>query len=343
LPHNSKAPLNATKRRGRPVGSKNKPQEYPNPNQAGTALTRGGQLIPSCLGPAVSGHVNLDQISFDISFPPHILTDARIVNEYRGAMKAGAVFPPVLLGQVPCDERGYRIIDGWHRLAALRTAGFRETAAHVFMVFEDQYRAACLACNLTHGRRLSRHEREAYLVELHSLDAVQDMSARDLATHTNGTFSKSAINNWRKVNNWKGRGAAAEPERPSELPWPLACQTSLNVLPLREEGMARLMVAPVPEADTTPVIGALMWCIIKARMDEGTPREILAALDAHVEAHHLKGTVLDGVIELLMAAADMLWLARSTHALPSACGPQFRAEALKNECVVEARANLCLE
>lgn len=332
-----------TKRRGRPTGSKNKLGEHPWPAKVGTALTQGGQVIPSGLGPAVSGQVSLDQISFNISFQPRTLTDARTVKEYRVAMKTGAVFPPVLLGQVPGDERGYRIIDGWHRLAALRTVGFRETAAHVFMVSEDQYRAACLACNLTHGRRLSRHEREAYLVELHSLDEVQGMSARGLAAHTNGTFSKSAINNWRKANNWKGRNATAEPERPFELPWPLACQTSLNVLPVREEGMARLIAAPVPETGSTAIIGALMWCIIKARMDEKAPREILEALDAHIEAHHLKGAVLDGAIELLMAAADTLWLARSTHALPSACGPQFRAEALENECVVEARANLCLE
>jgi len=76
-------------------------------------------------------------------------TDARIVKQCRQAMSAGEVFPPVGVAEV---SGALVLIDGFHRVAAMRALGLQQALADVQQVATlEEARWLAAQANLRHG------------------------------------------------------------------------------------------------------------------------------------------------------------------------------------------------
>ena len=84
-------------------------------------------------------------------------TDPRVVEDYRRAMQAGAVFPPVKVAHV---NGAMLLVDGFHRIAALRALHVDHVEAEVVPATSlEEARWEAAKANLAHGLRLKRGER----------------------------------------------------------------------------------------------------------------------------------------------------------------------------------------
>ncbi|MEM2351944.1 MAG: ParB N-terminal domain-containing protein [Thermoproteota archaeon] len=111
--------------------------------------------------------VNIDELVLDDSVYPRFKTSWLTVYQYAMAMKAGSVFPPVVVGVF--DGKMY-LVDGWHRVEALKMLGERYVQAQI-----KEYRdvrgmfADAVRLNIAHGRPLSVHEKVRIIDKLEDL------------------------------------------------------------------------------------------------------------------------------------------------------------------------------
>ena len=101
-----------------------------------------------------TGIIRLDSLVMDPALQIRSSTSAATVAEYRDAMRAGVEFPPITVAAIdPMDDlKGFRLIDGWHRVLAAQKIGLRRISAAI--VHEsDPRRLRWLAANVDGNRR----------------------------------------------------------------------------------------------------------------------------------------------------------------------------------------------
>lgn len=103
------------------------------------------------------------------------------VEDYRYAYENGAEMPRIQVYE--CPDHGMVLVDGWHRTAAAKLAGFETIEAVVVGSgsVDDAHRYALENTNLTHGLRLTgadKHERISQAIE-HEL--YPEQSDREIA------------------------------------------------------------------------------------------------------------------------------------------------------------------
>jgi ParB-like chromosome segregation protein Spo0J len=107
-------------------------------------------------------------------------TRARIndetVNTYADRMTENEAFPPL---RVYLAENGYRVADGYHRLAAARKCGFRDIDAIVERGTEQDALWYALGANREHGLRLSRADVRCAIAL--ALKIFPERSSREIA------------------------------------------------------------------------------------------------------------------------------------------------------------------
>lgn len=149
--------------------------------------------------------INLDALVLDPSTQIRSKTFMAMAREYREAMRAGAHFPPVTVAQVdPEDhERGFVLIDGWHRVTATKELGRGTIDAVVAEgATPEQYRWLAAQSNRTHGLRLDRKDRRevfrAYVQagQHRTGRGRQIKSAREMARDLEGIVSDRRIPEW---------------------------------------------------------------------------------------------------------------------------------------------------
>jgi hypothetical protein len=126
--------------------------------------------------------------------------DLGTVNKYANAMKSGSEFPPVevmRVNGVPMQ------VDGWHRMAAARKAGFAEILANVTEGTEDDLRWEAAKANLAHGLPLkSKEVRTVFRAYVksgqHRIRGRRVKPARDIAKDLQGAVHHGTILNWMK-------------------------------------------------------------------------------------------------------------------------------------------------
>ncbi len=111
--------------------------------------------------------VELKKIVFDKDLYPRTNYDWRTVYDYKESMVAGAKFPPVTLA---LSNRKYYLVDGKHRLEALKGLKAKSVNAIIFLgwsrgrIFEEAIRA-----NINHGRAFSPYEKRLLALKLRVL------------------------------------------------------------------------------------------------------------------------------------------------------------------------------
>lgn len=124
--------------------------------------------------------VPIDAIHEDRGTQARVYTSAQVVEDLAEDIERGAVLPPLT-----CFDTGdgLTLVDGFHRLAALRRAGATEVDVRIHD--GDLHEARWFACavNQGHGlRRSNADKRRAVRLAL-SLPQAANMSAREIAEH----------------------------------------------------------------------------------------------------------------------------------------------------------------
>ncbi|WP_027161180.1 hypothetical protein [Mesorhizobium sp. WSM1293] len=135
--------------------------------------------------------------------------DWKLVEEYRRHMQAGVIFPAITVA--PVDDRdlqrGFVLVDGWHRTKAAEAAGNAFIDATVVTgASPDEYRWIAAQNNMTHGKRLKPSERrevfKAYVkAGKHKKPgkkshAVRVKSAREMERELGGIISARTVPVW---------------------------------------------------------------------------------------------------------------------------------------------------
>jgi len=100
-------------------------------------------------------------------------TDATAVREYAEAMKAGAIFPPVVAFREPGCQT-FVCADGHHRIEAARAAGLDDISVSVHEGDETDALEFALQSNSQHGLRPTEQDRLAAVGRLMSCPALAD-------------------------------------------------------------------------------------------------------------------------------------------------------------------------
>ena len=127
----------------------------------------------------------LDELVFDKELYPRIKIDWFTAYSYARMMKAGAVFPPILVGLY---KGKYYVVDGWHRVEAYKR-NKEEYIQGTVKKYED-YKTMFLDAikhNIGHGRQLNIQEKlrlvdklKEMKFELHQISEIVRMPIEDI-------------------------------------------------------------------------------------------------------------------------------------------------------------------
>lgn len=114
-------------------------------------------------------------IVFDESLFPRDIDELHVASLVN-ALKAGAVFPPLIL-----DSKSNRLVDGRHRLLAYQKSIIDEVYCELVEYQNDVEMAVdAVRRNVTHGKPLSQHDRMRAAARLDRYGATREMIARAL-------------------------------------------------------------------------------------------------------------------------------------------------------------------
>lgn len=124
--------------------------------------------------------------------------DLTTVNRYRNHYKNGGTLPPLDIALV---DGVYRLIDGWHRLEALRLLERAAAEVNITEMSMNEARLAAALANTAHGLPLKpkelRNVFNAYIGTRHHYRANGRLkSYREMAADLNGAVSYRTLNRW---------------------------------------------------------------------------------------------------------------------------------------------------
>jgi len=176
------------------------------------------------------------------------MLDKSTVEQYAAAYQAEAAMPPVRVAMV---DGLHMLVDGWHRVAALRSLNCTSVQAEVTESKASEALLAAMTANLKHGLPLKPRERNnairkalsAYIsARKHLMGKKHLKPLREIADDLGNHVSHSTIRNWlwkdhRKIAVRYGDGKPYEnnggsrPFKLSVLTPELVCRGSIdNVL-----------------------------------------------------------------------------------------------------------------
>jgi len=121
------------------------------------------------------------------------------VDKYLRRYKAGLPMPPIKVARV--QGGALVLVDGWHRVAALKELGRATAEAEVIPMSLREARWAAARANLDHGVPLRRGEyRNVFKAYVHARQHIGKRgvfkSYRDIAGEIGGTRSYTTVRNW---------------------------------------------------------------------------------------------------------------------------------------------------
>jgi hypothetical protein len=107
--------------------------------------------------------INITDITIDESMQVRAGLDEPTVSQYEESLREGAAFPQVL---VWAEGGAYILLDGFHRVEAMRRAGFIDTDAKQFTGSKSEATIAAVVANARHGLRLTGKDLRAAIAKL---------------------------------------------------------------------------------------------------------------------------------------------------------------------------------
>ena len=111
--------------------------------------------------------LKISELEFESEIYPRMKVGWQTAYQYAQAMKAGSEFPPILVGSL---NRKYHVIDGWHRIEALKMLKEEYVSATIkeFKTEREMF-AEAIRLNSKHGRPLSVQEKVRIIHKLGEL------------------------------------------------------------------------------------------------------------------------------------------------------------------------------
>lgn len=117
-------------------------------------------------------------LSDDPRFQSRTRTDQGTVDDYKEAMSAGAVMPPIVVALV---DGSLYILDGWHRVNAARDLSYSEIEAEIIEMSEAEAIWRAASANQSHGLRRSNADKIRAVEMVLELPASEVLSDREIA------------------------------------------------------------------------------------------------------------------------------------------------------------------
>jgi len=116
--------------------------------------------------------VKIGDLIFDKDLYPRMKVGWLTAYQYAQAMKAGSIFPPILVGK--CEGKLY-VVDGWHRVKAKEILGeeFIQATIKEYTSERDIFLDAIKA-NVAHGRPLSVQEKVRLINKLEEMNFTRE-------------------------------------------------------------------------------------------------------------------------------------------------------------------------
>lgn len=193
------------------------------------------------------------------------------IEEYAERMRAGVVFPPVIVGQWPASEKygAFGIVDGIHRVGAALKAGVKSLSVEerAFPSLEEALSFMYIA-NMAHGLPVTEGQRNARIKLLRQIDAK--MSIDKLAEIFG--LSRSSCDRILKDEQGEGKSGpkGANKSKAHKSQEPLKAKAFFNALErICETCESKIAVADIlafaqPETDKGPKVDKEMLQSLKA-------------------------------------------------------------------------------
>lgn len=129
--------------------------------------------------------VNLSDIIVDESLQLRCQTSNQAVQEYTERIQEGEQFPPLLVWRT---EDVYVLLDGWHRLEAMKACGFVDYDCKAFNGSKTEAMIAATLSNRNHGLPFSRDDKRKAIARILEVDVAlsskQVADAVGVSSHT---------------------------------------------------------------------------------------------------------------------------------------------------------------
>ncbi len=169
-----------------------------NSTQQNPLIVSGGANQPPLLHT-----VKIADIAFRDAWQVRNKINETTVNSYKAIYKNGGEMPPVELALI---DGALHLVDGWHRVAALRLLGITEVDANVTQMAIGEARWAAARANLSHGLPLKPKEMRnvfrAYISSRQHYKANGRIkSYRDMEAELSNRVSYRTLNRWMEIDH----------------------------------------------------------------------------------------------------------------------------------------------
>ncbi len=137
--------------------------------------------------------VEIARIRTDGQTQGRVSVDESVVSEYIELMNDGVEFPPV---RAWFDGSAYWLVDGFHRLAAVRAIGQSRIAAEVLRGPLEEAQWDSYAANSSHGLRRTNADLETIVKRVLVHPKSRQLSNNQIAKHLN--MPESTLRRWKK-------------------------------------------------------------------------------------------------------------------------------------------------
>ena len=124
--------------------------------------------------------LNTKAIRIDGATQSRVEINNEVVHEYAEALKAGAVFPPIV---VFFDGADYWLADGFHRWHAHNTAGLASIVADVRQGTQRDAKLFSYSANREHGLRRTNADKRKIAIDMLSDDDWSQWTDGEIARH----------------------------------------------------------------------------------------------------------------------------------------------------------------
>lgn len=220
--------------------------------------------------------------------------DPQTVNRYKAIYKNGGELPPIEIALV---EGAFRLIDGWHRLEALRLLDRYDAEANITEMSMNEARWAAASANLAHGLPLKPKEvrnvfRSYITARRHYRSNGRLKSYREMAGELNGAVSYRTLNRWMEQDHPKiakemsvqhggedkGRYHDGGPPQPDQISPLQIAAMSLDSALAEARGM--------PSEDRRALLHYARRLLTRLeKLPQWTPEELAEGLDKRLENH----------------------------------------------------------
>ncbi len=124
--------------------------------------------------------VKIEDLVLDNEIYPRLQVRYETVQKYKEAMRAGSVFPPIIVAQYKGE---LYLLDGWHRVEASKRLGAEKMQAILLKPKskEEMFKKA-VEYNTEHGRTLSTQEKVEEWIEKKQKCEFAQVSIKTLKT-----------------------------------------------------------------------------------------------------------------------------------------------------------------